>query len=106
MVTDTTAKPRASSLARPIMQRTRGQKHGPATRLMSPSDFGEILKPFVFLDLFDHQGAPFEGGLHPHSGGRHPAPLLPDVRSAIQQIDAVSFAGDKEVNYADVHQRH
>jgi redox-sensitive bicupin YhaK (pirin superfamily) len=35
---------------------------------MSPSDFGEILKPFVFLDLFDHQGSPFEGGLHPHSG--------------------------------------
>ena len=35
---------------------------------MSPSDFGELLKPFVFLDLFDHQGAPFNGGLHPHSG--------------------------------------
>jgi len=35
---------------------------------MSPSDFGEILKPFVFLDLFDHEGAPFEGPLHPHSG--------------------------------------
>jgi redox-sensitive bicupin YhaK (pirin superfamily) len=41
---------------------------GLVTRLMSPSDFGKILKPFVFLDLFDHQGAPFEGGLHPHSG--------------------------------------
>jgi len=35
---------------------------------MSPSDFGEILKPFVFLDLFDHQGAPLDVGLHPHSG--------------------------------------
>jgi redox-sensitive bicupin YhaK (pirin superfamily) len=35
---------------------------------MSPSDFGEILKPFVFLDLFDHDGAPFNGPLHPHSG--------------------------------------
>jgi redox-sensitive bicupin YhaK (pirin superfamily) len=35
---------------------------------MSPSDFGEILKPFVFLDLFDHEGKPFELGLHPHSG--------------------------------------
>jgi redox-sensitive bicupin YhaK (pirin superfamily) len=35
---------------------------------MSPSDFGEILKPFVFLDLFDHEGTPFNGGLHPHSG--------------------------------------
>src|SRR5713226_8074417 len=35
---------------------------------MSPSDFGEILKPFVFLDLFDHQGAPLDVGLHSHSG--------------------------------------
>jgi redox-sensitive bicupin YhaK (pirin superfamily) len=35
---------------------------------MSPSDFGEILKPFVFLDLFDHEGSPFNAGLHPHSG--------------------------------------
>jgi redox-sensitive bicupin YhaK (pirin superfamily) len=35
---------------------------------MSPSDFGEILKPFVFLDLFDHEGPPFNGPLHPHSG--------------------------------------
>jgi redox-sensitive bicupin YhaK (pirin superfamily) len=40
----------------------------PGTRLMSPSDFGEILKPFVFLDLLDHEGEPFKGGLHPHSG--------------------------------------
>ena len=54
--------------ARAIVRRTRGVTHGPITRLMSPSDFGEILKPFVFLDLFDHEGAPFNGALHPHSG--------------------------------------
>ncbi len=54
--------------ARAIVQRTRGLRHGPITRLMSPSDLGEILKPFVFLDLFDHEGAPFNGPLHPHSG--------------------------------------
>src|SRR5260221_725718 len=54
--------------ARAIVQRTRGRAHGPITRLMSPSDLGEILKPFVFLDLFDHEGPPFEGPLHPHSG--------------------------------------
>jgi redox-sensitive bicupin YhaK (pirin superfamily) len=53
---------------RAISYRTRGQKGGPATRLMSPSDLGEVLKPFVFLDLFEHEGPPFEGGLHPHSG--------------------------------------
>ena len=57
-----------SRLARAIVPRTHGQTHGPITRLMSPSDFGEILKPFVFLDLFDHQGTPFSGPLHPHSG--------------------------------------
>ncbi len=52
-----------------IARRTRGQSHGPITRLMSPSDFGRILKPFVFLDLIDNQGKPFSGfGLHPHSG--------------------------------------
>jgi redox-sensitive bicupin YhaK (pirin superfamily) len=52
-----------------IAKRTRGQKHGPITRLMSPSDFGRLLKPFVFLDLVDNQGTPFTGfGLHPHSG--------------------------------------
>jgi redox-sensitive bicupin YhaK (pirin superfamily) len=55
-------------LARMIAQRTRGRTQGPATRLMSPSDFGEVLKPFVFLDLFDYEGPPFQGGLHPHSG--------------------------------------
>jgi redox-sensitive bicupin YhaK (pirin superfamily) len=52
-----------------IARRTRGQSHGPITRLMSPSDFGGLLKPFVFLDLVDNQGKPFSGfGLHPHSG--------------------------------------
>src|SRR3979411_2839607 len=52
-----------------VARRTRGQSHGPVTRLMSPSDFGRLLKPFVFLDLVDNQGKPFSGfGLHPHSG--------------------------------------
>jgi redox-sensitive bicupin YhaK (pirin superfamily) len=52
-----------------IARRTHGQTHGPVTRLMSPSDFGQLLKPFVFLDLFDNHGKPFTGfGLHPHSG--------------------------------------
>src|SRR5882762_9491401 len=58
----------ARTFERRLARRTHGQNHGLVTRLMSPSDLGEILKPFVFLDLFDHQGAPFDGGLHPHSG--------------------------------------
>src|SRR5216684_6716163 len=60
--------PTAQTTIRRIAQRTRGRKQGPATRLMSPSDFGQLLKPFVFLDLFEHEGPPFTGGLHPHSG--------------------------------------
>jgi redox-sensitive bicupin YhaK (pirin superfamily) len=54
---------------RQIVHRTHGRRHGPITRLMSPSDLGDILKPFVFLDLFDDEGTSFSGfGLHPHSG--------------------------------------
>jgi len=54
---------------RPIIHRTSGQTHGPITRLASPGDLGEVLKPFVFVDLFDNGGQEFRGfGLHPHSG--------------------------------------
>ncbi len=54
---------------RTIVRRTRGSGSGPITRLMSPGDLGHVLKPFVFLDLFDMDKASFPGiGLHPHSG--------------------------------------
>src|SRR6202008_3180020 len=56
-------------LARQVIHRTRGRSHGYITRLMSPGDLGEILKPFVFLDIFDNRGDRFPTlGLHPHSG--------------------------------------
>jgi redox-sensitive bicupin YhaK (pirin superfamily) len=61
----------ASARERPskIVYRTRGHRHGPITRLMSPGDLGEVLKPFVFLDLVDADAASLSGfGLHPHSG--------------------------------------
>ncbi|MCD5994858.1 pirin family protein [Pseudomonas sp. CDFA 602] len=56
--------------ARTIIHRTRGNSHGPITRLMSPGDLGQRLKPFVFLDLVDLQPKPgqLEFGMHPHSG--------------------------------------
>ena len=54
---------------RKIVRRTRGRRNGPVARLMSPGDLGQLLKPFVFLDLFDMDTASFPGiGLHPHSG--------------------------------------
>jgi redox-sensitive bicupin YhaK (pirin superfamily) len=65
------ANPRRMIKERPrqIVHRTHGRPHGPITRLMSPSDLGDILKPFVFLDLFDMESTSFSGmGLHPHSG--------------------------------------
>src|SRR3984957_8494826 len=70
-----------------IARRTRGQSHGPITRLMSPSDFGRLLKPFVFLDLIDDQGKPFSGfGLHPHSG-----------------IATVTYIAEGSVHYEDTN---
>jgi redox-sensitive bicupin YhaK (pirin superfamily) len=54
---------------RRLAHRTRGRTQGPITRLMSPGDFGELVKPFVFLDYFDFSG--FAGSalpVHPHSG--------------------------------------
>ena len=70
-----------------IARRTRGQSHGPITRLMSPSDFGRLLKPFVFLDLFDTQENPFPGlGLHPHSG-----------------IATLSYVAEGSVSYEDTN---
>jgi len=54
---------------RAIALRTRGHRHGPITRLVSPSDIGEIIKPFVFLDLFDLSVSRAPNfGWHPHSG--------------------------------------
>jgi len=78
------------SLARAIVRRTRGQTHGPITRLMSPSGLGEILKPFVFLDLFDNAGAPFDADLHPHSGI---ATLTYVVEGAVSYIDPGNVRG-------------
>jgi len=56
---------------RKVVYRTKGHPSGPITRLMSPSDLGELIKPFVFLDLaaFDEgPRTPMEYLWHPHSG--------------------------------------
>ena len=62
-----------SPTPRRITHRTRGHgSAGPITRLMSPSDLGQMLKPFVFLDIFDANEANIQAmgdmPLHPHSG--------------------------------------
>jgi redox-sensitive bicupin YhaK (pirin superfamily) len=58
-----------SEAGRRVVGRTRGQGHGGITRLMSPSDVGEMLKPFVFLDRIEVRASgPMQMGWHPHSG--------------------------------------
>jgi redox-sensitive bicupin YhaK (pirin superfamily) len=57
------------SRTRRIVELTAGHSHGPITRLMSPGDLGELVKPFVFLDYFETEsfGGPGMAD-HPHSG--------------------------------------
>ena len=58
-----------SAGARGIALKTRGRRHGPITRLVSPSDIGELIKPFVFLDHAEVAPRPEPlFGIHPHSG--------------------------------------
>lgn len=55
---------------RHVVSRTHGNAHGPFLRLVTPSDVGEMIKPFVALDLIDTQEAFGQpgSGWHPHSG--------------------------------------
>ncbi|RQO56839.1 hypothetical protein DBV14_10085 [Variovorax sp. KBW07] len=70
LATATESAVAAAAETRAIVYRTRGSQHGAITRLMSPGDLGEYLKPFVFLDLFgfNTEGGHKGFGLHPHSG--------------------------------------
>jgi len=52
-----------------VVFRTPGHRAGPITRLISPGDLGQVLKPFVFLDLFEGPAdRPVSLPVHPHSG--------------------------------------
>ena len=78
-------------MTRTIVHRTRGHGYGPIVRLMSPSDLGERLKPFVFLDLFeaDMRGLAGSMPVHPHSG-----------------IATVTVFADGDVTFDDPHAGH
>lgn len=78
-------------MTRKIVHRTRGHRGGPIVRLMSPSDLGEQLKPFVFLDLFeaDMRGLAGRMPVHPHSG-----------------IATVTVITDGDVTFDDPHAGH
>jgi redox-sensitive bicupin YhaK (pirin superfamily) len=54
---------------RKVVTHTRGDTHGPVTRLMSPGDLGHLIKPFVFFDDVRIPAGVSSGfGIHPHSG--------------------------------------
>ncbi|MHA4869842.1 pirin family protein [Duganella sp. PWIR1] len=54
---------------RNLAHRTAGSTRGAITRLVSPGDVGELIKPFVFLDRFQMPaGRGGRMGMHPHSG--------------------------------------
>lgn len=76
---------------RKITARTRGNYHGPITRIVSPSNrIADLIKPFVFLDYFKHDGT-FDGfGLHPHSGI---ATLTYMIEGAVNYIDTSGKTG-------------
>src|SRR2546425_10289856 len=66
----TLQEPAVRTGKRGIVFRTSGRRHGPIPRLVSPSDVGELMKPFVFLDHGEIRptGQRLFAGIHPHSG--------------------------------------
>lgn len=83
-----------TSLARRIRHRTKGRTHGPITRLMSPGDLGELVKPFVFLDYFSMENVAGPGMPdHPHSGIATHTTLL---RGAFEYRDSTGKFGRLE----------
>jgi len=76
---------------RRIAHRTTGHRQGPITRLMSPGDIGELVKPFVFLDYFEFS-SPVKTGLpvHPHSGIATHTTLL---SGSVDYADSTGKAG-------------
>jgi len=81
---------------RAIVVRTRGQTHGSITRLMSPGDLGQMLKPFIFLDYVQAEANGPQFGFHPHSGiATLTFPLSFDIEHTTSngQVDIVRQGG-------------
>ena len=58
-----------NNILRTVGSRKAAVSRGPIANLISPSDLGESLKPFVFLDFFSATVTPgFGFDMHPHSG--------------------------------------
>jgi redox-sensitive bicupin YhaK (pirin superfamily) len=83
--------------ARRLTLRSAGKRHGPITRLVSPSDVGQLIKPFVFLDYVDAPGGGGPNfGFHPHSGIAtltYPLSFDAEHEATSGQIDMVRRGG-------------
>ena len=83
--------------SRPLVTRTSGRRHGPITRLMSPGDIGQLIKPFIFLDYVEAPGGGGPNfGFHPHSGiATLTYPLTFDMQheTSSGQVDVVRQGG-------------
>ncbi|MEO7581211.1 MAG: pirin family protein [Massilia sp.] len=77
--------------ARQVVSRSDGRQQHGITRLMRPSDLGELVKPFVFLDNFDIAGSrDLMAGMHPHSGL---ATVTVISEGAVEYIDTIGNRG-------------
>lgn len=81
----------AQATMRRIVRLARGHRSGPINRLMSPSDIGQLIKPFVFLDygVMPYSGEAF-AGIHPHSGI---ATLTLAIRGGVAYEDTTGKSG-------------
>ncbi|CAB3752150.1 pirin family protein [Paraburkholderia humisilvae] len=69
MDAQTTTTTTGRQAARTIFLRTKGRTDGPSTRLASPSDIGQSIKPFVLVDRIELNSlTPLNFQPHPHSG--------------------------------------
>ena len=59
---------RSEQNVRRVIRLVTGRRHGPINRLVSPSDIGQLIKPFVFLDYAEVPPSEAMFGIHPHSG--------------------------------------
>jgi redox-sensitive bicupin YhaK (pirin superfamily) len=81
----------APVVERGIVFKSRGHRHGPITRLVSPSGVGDLIKPFVFLDHAEVMPRPEPlFGIHPHSGI---ATLTTVLRGGLEYMDTTGKRG-------------
>jgi len=82
-----------SPATRRVVRHVQGRQHGPIKRLVSPSDIGELIKPFVFLDYAQVPPANSMFGIHPHSGI---ATLTVVISGALVYEDTTGKSGSVE----------